>query len=107
MTPEWRAVILADPCVFCVLGEPGDGRNEMEHIRPRSYGGKNGWPNIAPACKAHNTMKANYSLLWMLWRLHEKREGRTFERPIRMRGRVVLETMTVYVNHAPWRRKRG
>jgi hypothetical protein len=86
MTPEWKAVILADPCVYCVLGKPvANARIEMEHIHPRTKGGTNGWTNIAPACSLHNEMKAYGPLWWMLWRLNERRLGFSSRRVLKFR----------------------
>jgi hypothetical protein len=92
MTPDWKAVMLADPCVYCCER----GGIELEHIQPRKRGGRNGWTNIAPACKAHNTMKAEYPLWWMLWRLHEQRLGFTRQQAIAYRGGRPVKWMTVY-----------
>lgn len=92
MTLEWKAVLRTDPCVFC--GERGD--IEFEHITPRKRGGKNDWTNIAAACKAHNTMKADLPLWWMLWRLNEQRLGFTRQRVVARRGGRPVKWMTVY-----------
>lgn len=86
MTPPWKAVLLADPCVFC-----GAPPNQLDHIHPRSRGGKNGWTNIAPICAPCNGMKSNGLLWWMLWRRDQKRRGLTRERVIK-RSRVRVNT---------------
>lgn len=99
MTLEWKAVILRDPCVYC-----GRAGGELEHIQARCHGGGNGWPNIASACKACNTMKASGSIWWMLWRLNEQRLGFVDERVIARRvsrgrgrrGELVVATMLFY-----------
>lgn len=94
MSQAWKAVILADPCVYCNERTP---TMQLEHIRPRSrHPGWNGWTNIAPACPAHNTMKSEGPLWWMLWRLNEQRLGFTSERVIAFRNGRPVKWMTVY-----------
>lgn len=91
MTPEWKAVILADPCVYC-----GGPASQMEHIQPRARGGKNGWTNIAPACMPCNTFKLERPLWWALWRMNEARLGFVTQRPIKFRHGTPVEFMTHY-----------
>lgn len=103
MTVLWKVTILRDPCVFCVLGTDGAGPMQLEHIRPHKRGWHNGWTNIAPACKAHNTMKADAPLWWMLWRLNEQRLGFTREQCIARQNGRPIKWMTVYTR----KRRRG
>lgn len=91
MTKTWKAVLLADPCVYC-----GEAAQALDHIHPRARDGKSGWTNIAPACTAHNSMKSEYPLWWMLWRLNEQRLGFTSQRVIAMRNGRPSKWMTVY-----------
>ena len=62
-------------CIYCgvVASERRDGRSDftLDHIIPRSRGGKNTWGNTACACYACNQRKSNrtpheagMSLLW-------------------------------------------
>lgn len=45
-------------CQYC-----GSGKNlTLDHIIPRSRGGKTSWSNLVTACKSCNTAKSNYTL---------------------------------------------
>lgn len=61
----WKAVIKADPCVYC--GRPSE---TVEHVEARSAGGGYGWQNEVGACKACNRAKANTALLLFLRARH-------------------------------------
>lgn len=45
LTPQWRSVLMLDPCVYC-----GDKAAGLDHIRAATRGGQDGWENRAPAC---------------------------------------------------------
>lgn len=62
VSPEWRAVLMRDPCVYC----GGEARG-LDHIVASSRGGSDGWQNRAPACDACDSDKANASLLVFLY----------------------------------------
>lgn len=61
LTPWWRAVLMADPCVYC-----GDKAAGLDHIRPRARGGSDQWDNRAPACRDCDTEKRDSSLIVFL-----------------------------------------
>lgn len=57
----WYEILKQDPCAYC------GGKNEtVDHITPRSKGGRNTWDNVAPACYRCNQRKADRSLLVFL-----------------------------------------
>ena len=53
-------VLRADPCSFC--RRPGSG-GTIDHIVPRSAGGKNNWRNLTGACDYCNRLKSSVSVL--------------------------------------------
>jgi hypothetical protein len=61
IAPEWRRVLLRDPCVYC-----GAKPESLDHIQPLAHGGANGWPNRAPACHRCNGEKGHATLLMFL-----------------------------------------
>lgn len=66
VAPEWRTVLLRDPCVYC--GAPAES---LDHIRAAADNGPDGWPNRAPACHRCNGSKGcTPLLLFLLERLH-------------------------------------
>lgn len=58
---EWKAVLLADPCVYC--GAKPDG---LDHIVPSSRRGSDAWTNRAPACRECDQIKGNTGLVVFL-----------------------------------------
>lgn len=61
IAPTWRSVLMNDPCVYC-----GDKPDGLDHIRPVSLKGQNGWTNRAPACKNCDQGKGPVPLLMFL-----------------------------------------
>lgn len=61
-----RALIARDKglCQYCF--KPGD---EIEHVVPRSRGGKSEWTNVVLACRACNSKKDNKLLSELGWKL--------------------------------------
>lgn len=61
-----RAVLLRDNfrCAYC--DEPGD---TIDHIVPRSRGGRHEWTNVVTACRRHNTQKGDRFLHELGWSL--------------------------------------
>lgn len=57
----YRQVLMTDPCVYC--GEPPTG---LDHIHPKSRGGRDGWENRAPACAKCDDAKGTASVLVFL-----------------------------------------
>lgn len=55
-----------DPCAFC--GDRPAGT--VDHITPKSLGGKNGWRNLTGACEECNRQKSSASVLLYLWVRH-------------------------------------
>jgi 5-methylcytosine-specific restriction endonuclease McrA len=56
-----KVIARRDPCAFC--GGPG---GTIDHVVPRSSGGRNVWSNVAGACWQCNHDKAAVSLLEFL-----------------------------------------
>lgn len=59
--PEWRQVLLRDPCAYC--GEPSE---HVDHIHPRHAGGLDQVDNLTGACQHCNNSKGGKSLLAFL-----------------------------------------
>jgi 5-methylcytosine-specific restriction endonuclease McrA len=62
-----RSLLLRDnySCGYC-LGYA----DTIDHIIPRSRGGKNEWTNVVAACRRHNMQKGDRLLEEINWRLH-------------------------------------
>ena len=79
--PQWRRILLRDPCVYC--GAPATG---LDHIHPRKFGGTDAWRNRAPACATCDGEKDAELLLSYLLRrsqpdalpLRTRDQGRRF-----------------------------
>jgi 5-methylcytosine-specific restriction endonuclease McrA len=57
------AVMLRDAYVCQYCGEsPGRANLTVDHVIPRSRGGKHGWENLVTACKRCNQKKGSYLL---------------------------------------------
>jgi 5-methylcytosine-specific restriction endonuclease McrA len=52
-------------CAYC-LGHA----DTIDHVIPRSRGGKNEWTNVVAACRRHNMQKGDRLLEELGWRLH-------------------------------------
>jgi len=61
-----RAVLLRDNyrCAYC--DAPGD---TIDHVIPRSRGGRHEWTNVVAACRRHNTLKSDRLLDELGWKL--------------------------------------
>jgi len=61
-----RAVLLRDDhrCAYC----DGEG-DTIDHIVPRSRGGRHDWSNVVAACRRHNMQKGNRLLEELGWTL--------------------------------------
>lgn len=61
-----RAVLLRDNyrCAYC--DGPGD---TIDHVVPRSRGGRHEWTNVVTACRRHNTQKGDRFLDELGWSL--------------------------------------
>ncbi len=75
MTPTWRAVVTADPCVYCVAWANnfrGNDQMTAEHVIPRSQGGRRtAWQNIVGAHKSCNHERGDMPLLLFMLMKHE------------------------------------
>lgn len=60
-TVDYEAVLRSDPCAYC-----GDRSTTVDHIRPRSAGGRDHWTNLTGSCRPCNEQKANVPLVWFL-----------------------------------------
>lgn len=70
----WRRICYRDPCVYCGRLPVG-----LDHIEPKSQGGRDGWQNRAPACRVCDVEKADERMVLFLLRRHAGR--RTLPRP--------------------------
>lgn len=62
---EWRQTLLRDPCVYCGAKPTG-----LDHIWPRSKGGKDGWHNRGPACRSCDFEKRSRVMIVFLLDRH-------------------------------------
>ena len=64
--PTRRSVLHRDGhrCVYC-----GGQADTVDHIQPRSRGGRHEWTNVASACARCNHRKADHLLSELRWRL--------------------------------------
>jgi 5-methylcytosine-specific restriction endonuclease McrA len=67
---NYRRVLLKEPCVYCGNLQ-SDG---MDHIVPKSQGGKDGWYNRAPACWKCDKGKSASPMLVFLVEHTERRK---------------------------------
>lgn len=81
MMDEWRVVLLRDPCAYC-----GGEAEAVDHIEPRSAGGKNVSENTIAACKPCNSSKGAKSLLHFLL---ARRHGVVIRNPQRAHAAAV------------------
>lgn len=58
----WEKRLRRDPCFACGR-RPSKSRATIEHVEPRSAGGRNDFTNIVGACAACNEAKGSRSLL--------------------------------------------
>lgn len=61
-----RAVLNRDKykCAYC-----GAKANTVDHVQPKSKGGKHEWTNVVAACKSCNSKKADKTLQQLGWKL--------------------------------------
>jgi 5-methylcytosine-specific restriction endonuclease McrA len=66
-----RAVFARDGgrCVYC--GVPA---TSIDHVVPRSRGGRHEWSNVVSACRRCNHVKADRTVADLGWRLHPPQE---------------------------------
>jgi hypothetical protein len=66
-TQQYRAAVRRDPCVWCMNQptEQGSGNRSgtIEHVLPKSLGGKNGHDNIAHACASCNSKRSSTGIV--------------------------------------------
>jgi 5-methylcytosine-specific restriction endonuclease McrA len=62
-----RAIFARDAgqCVYC-----GGTASTVDHVLPRSRGGRHVWDNVVAACDKCNHVKADRTLAELGWRLH-------------------------------------
>lgn len=77
---DWRRVLFADVCPYCVVFSPCEGKQAMsiEHVQPRSKGGPNHWTNYVGVHKGGNVQRGDKKLvLFLLFRYeYSKVRGR-------------------------------
>jgi 5-methylcytosine-specific restriction endonuclease McrA len=66
-----RAVFARDGgrCVYC-----GSAATSIDHVVPRSRGGRHEWSNVVSACRRCNHVKADRAVADLGWRLHPPAE---------------------------------
>jgi 5-methylcytosine-specific restriction endonuclease McrA len=66
-----RAVFVRDGgrCVYC-----GGTATSIDHVVPRSRGGRHAWDNVVSACRRCNHIKADRAVSELGWRLHPPAE---------------------------------
>jgi 5-methylcytosine-specific restriction endonuclease McrA len=66
-----RAVFVRDGgrCVYC-----GNAATSIDHVVPRSRGGRHEWDNVVSACRRCNHVKADRTVSDLGWRLHPPKE---------------------------------
>lgn len=71
-----RATIMArdkHQCQFIINGQACGRRGDtMDHVKPRSKGGKHEWTNVVAACGRCNARKADKTLEQMGWELRRQ-----------------------------------
>jgi 5-methylcytosine-specific restriction endonuclease McrA len=62
-----RALLLRDgySCAYCLAHA-----DTIDHVIPRSRGGRHEWTNVVAACRRHNMQKGDRLLEEIGWRLH-------------------------------------
>ena len=62
-----RSLLLRDAftCAYCL-----DHADTVDHVVPRSRGGRHEWTNVVAACRRHNMLKGDRLLEELGWRLH-------------------------------------
>jgi 5-methylcytosine-specific restriction endonuclease McrA len=66
-----RAVFTRDgqTCVYC-----GQSATSIDHVVPRSRGGRHEWANVVSACRRCNHIKADRTVSDLGWRIHPPKE---------------------------------
>lgn len=63
---SYREVLRQDPCPYCG-NIPAPMNRSLEHVIPRSHGGRNSWDNLVGACFPCNQRRGNIPFLyWMV-----------------------------------------
>lgn len=90
-----RAVLLRDSftCQYCG-DQPGKERLTLDHIIPRSRGGRMDWENVVTACAPCNRRKAN--------RTPEEANMKLLNTPVRPRFWAI--TLLTSPNNEQWRK---
>lgn len=70
--PLNRAAVLARDKKICQFTHCGKFGDTMDHVIPRSRGGKHVWENVVAACKRCNAKKDDKTLEQMGWALTRK-----------------------------------
>lgn len=62
-----RSLLLRDSyrCAYCL-----EDADTIDHVVPRSRGGRHEWTNVVAACRRHNMQKGDRLLEELGWRLH-------------------------------------
>ena len=62
-----RSLLLRDSyrCAYCL-----EHADTIDHVVPRSRGGRHEWTNVVAACRRHNMQKGDRLLEEMGWRMH-------------------------------------
>ncbi|HEY1763168.1 MAG TPA: HNH endonuclease [Acidimicrobiales bacterium] len=62
-----RSLLLRDSyrCAYCL-----EHADTIDHVVPRSRGGRHEWTNVVAACRRHNMLKGDRLLEEIGWRMH-------------------------------------
>ena len=62
-----RSLLLRDSyrCAYCL-----EHADTIDHVVPRSRGGRHEWTNVVAACRRHNMQKGDRLLEEIGWRMH-------------------------------------
>ncbi len=77
---RYTDILRSDPCSYCGLPGP----STIDHVMPKSRGGKDYWENFSSACKHCNMDKAAMPLLMYLMRRDEPRRRAARENSIKI-----------------------
>lgn len=62
---QWKSILRGDPCTYC--GQiPKKSRGSVEHVVPKSEGGRETRENLVGACTFCNQARGNQPLLFFL-----------------------------------------
>lgn len=93
-----RAVLRRDGhrCAYC-----GGGADTVDHVVPRSRGGRHSWENVVAACRRCNSRKGDRMLSELGWRLRDTPAAPTGTRCLVVALARVEPTWEPWLAHGP------